>query len=80
MGRVQTKRAWAFASGTRVYLISASSIRPTGRTGPTRTQGNIFADVDTALWYRDSIVTLSIPTTTQEAVTLYLHLSYDDFY
>jgi len=43
-GRVQTKRAQAFASGTRVYIISACSVRRTGRTGRTRTQGTIFAD------------------------------------
>ena len=44
-GHVQTKRAWAFASGTGVYVISAWSIRRTGGTGRTRTQGNIFADI-----------------------------------
>jgi len=43
-GRFQTKRARAFASGTGVYFISAWSVQRTGRTGHTRTQGNIFAD------------------------------------
>ena len=43
-GHIQTKRAWAFASGTGVYVISAWSVRRTGRTGGTRTQSNIFAD------------------------------------
>jgi len=44
-GRIQTKRARAFASGTGVYVISTWSVWCTGRTGRTRTQGNIFADV-----------------------------------
>ena len=44
--RVKTRRACAFVSGTGVYVISAGSVRGTGRTGRTRTQGNIFADVN----------------------------------
>jgi len=47
-GRAQTTRAQPFASGTGVYVISAWSIRRTVRTGSTRIQGNIFADV--CLW------------------------------
>jgi len=49
-GRVQTKRARGFASGTGVYLISAWSVRRTGRIGRTRTQGNIFADIASSTW------------------------------
>ena len=43
-GRIRTKRARAFASGTGVYVISAWIVWRTVRTGRTRTQGNIFVD------------------------------------
>ena len=37
-GRIQTKRARAFTSGTGVYVISAWSVQSIGQTGRTRTQ------------------------------------------
>ena len=45
-GSARTKRAWAEAPRTGVYVISAWNVRGTGRTGCNRAQGSFFADED----------------------------------
>jgi len=44
-GSARTKPAWAEATRTGVYIISAWNVWGTGRTGCNRAQGSFFADV-----------------------------------